>query len=95
MRSVGLETLGNQLGEYVRLAAGGEVILVTERDQVIAEIVPPQPGHELARDPMTYSKAVRRGWLTPPTSPSGAAPSRRPVASWQELELELARDRED
>jgi hypothetical protein len=29
--------------EYVRLAAGGETVLITDRDRVVAEIVPPQP----------------------------------------------------
>ena len=33
----------NKLGEYVRLAAGGETVLVTDRDRVVAEIGPPTP----------------------------------------------------
>ena len=44
MRAVGLKTLKNKLSEYVRLAAGGETVLVTDRDRVVAEIVPPRPG---------------------------------------------------
>jgi hypothetical protein len=32
MRSVGIKLLKNKLSEYVRLAAGGETILVTDRD---------------------------------------------------------------
>lgn len=44
MRSVGLKTLKNKLSEYVRLAAGGETVLVTDRDRVVAEIVPPRSG---------------------------------------------------
>jgi antitoxin (DNA-binding transcriptional repressor) of toxin-antitoxin stability system len=44
MRSVGLKLLKNKLSEYVRLAAGGETVLVTDRDSVVAEIVPPQSG---------------------------------------------------
>jgi antitoxin (DNA-binding transcriptional repressor) of toxin-antitoxin stability system len=43
MRSVGLKTLKNKLSEYVRLAAGGETVLVTDRDRVVAEIGPPSP----------------------------------------------------
>src|SRR5207245_2318583 len=34
MRAVGLKTLKNKLSEYVRLAAGGETVLVTDRDRV-------------------------------------------------------------
>ena len=44
MRSVGLKVLKNKLSEYVRLAAGGETVLVTDRDRVVAEIVPPREG---------------------------------------------------
>ena len=42
MRAVGLKILKNRLSEYVRLAAGGETILVTDRDRVVAELRPPQ-----------------------------------------------------
>ena len=42
MRSVGLKVLNNKLSEYVRLAAAGETVLVTDRDRVVAEIVPPR-----------------------------------------------------
>ena len=31
MRSVGLKILKNKLSEYVRLAAGGEIVLITDR----------------------------------------------------------------
>ena len=44
MRAVGLKTLKNRLSEYVRLVAGGETVLVTDRDQVVAELVPPRGG---------------------------------------------------
>jgi antitoxin (DNA-binding transcriptional repressor) of toxin-antitoxin stability system len=42
MRAVGLQVLRNRLSEYVRLAARGETVLVTDRDRVVAEIVPPR-----------------------------------------------------
>ena len=44
MRAVGLKILKNRLSEYVRLAASGETVLVTDRDRVVAELVPPQGG---------------------------------------------------
>jgi prevent-host-death family protein len=40
MRSVGINILKNKLSEYVRLAASGETVLVTDRDRVVAELVP-------------------------------------------------------
>ena len=43
MRSVGLKILKNRLSEYVRVATGGETVLITDRDRVVAEIGPPRP----------------------------------------------------
>lgn len=40
MKSVGIKRLKAQLSEYVRLAKAGETILVTERDEVVAELRP-------------------------------------------------------
>ena len=39
MRAVGLKVLKNKLYEYVRLAQGGETILVTDSDRVVAELM--------------------------------------------------------
>jgi antitoxin (DNA-binding transcriptional repressor) of toxin-antitoxin stability system len=39
MRAVGLKALKKKLSEYVRLAASGETVLVTDRDKVVAELV--------------------------------------------------------
>jgi antitoxin (DNA-binding transcriptional repressor) of toxin-antitoxin stability system len=41
VRAVELKVLRNKLSKYIRLAAGGETILVTDRDHVVAEISPP------------------------------------------------------
>ena len=51
MRAVGLKVLKNKLSEYVRLAAGGETVLITDRDRVVAEIVPPR-GFAIRFSPM-------------------------------------------
>jgi len=40
MRSVGIKQLKARLSEYVRLARGGETILVSDRDEVVAELGP-------------------------------------------------------
>ena len=52
MRSVALEVLENKLREYVRLAASGERVLVTDRDRVVAELRPPEGRGPLAADAM-------------------------------------------
>lgn len=31
----------NKLSEYLRLAAAGETVLISDRDRIVAELVPP------------------------------------------------------
>lgn len=95
MRAVGLKVLKNRLAEYVRLAAGGETVLVTNRDRVVAEIGPPQPGRAEVLGDARLAEAVRSGWLTPPLLPSSDPPPRAPVAPLAELLAELDKDRSD
>jgi antitoxin (DNA-binding transcriptional repressor) of toxin-antitoxin stability system len=93
VRAVGIKLLKNKLSEYVRLAAGGEVVLVVDRDRVVAELVPPRPGRETALSDALLAEAVRRGWLTPPLRAGGEPPPRAPVAPLAELLRELDEDR--
>ena len=95
MRSVGLKVLKNKLSEYVRLAAGGETVLVTDRDRVVAEIAPPRAGRSPLLADAMLAEAVRKGWITPPRLPRGTAPPRKPVAKFRELMQELDADRQD
>jgi antitoxin (DNA-binding transcriptional repressor) of toxin-antitoxin stability system len=93
MRVVGLKVLKNRLAEYVRMAAAGERVLVTDRDRVVAELIPPQGGTpDLAAD-ARLAEAVRAGWLRPPVRPVGEVPPRDPVAALADLLCELDRDR--
>jgi antitoxin (DNA-binding transcriptional repressor) of toxin-antitoxin stability system len=95
MRAVGLKVLKNKLSEYVRLAAGGETVLITDRDRVVAELTPPALGRAPIVDDAVVADLVRRGYLTPPLlAPEGKVP-RRPVARLATLLEELDRDRED
>ncbi len=41
MKRVGLRELKNRLSEYVRLVRAGEVVQVTDRGEVVAELRPP------------------------------------------------------
>jgi antitoxin (DNA-binding transcriptional repressor) of toxin-antitoxin stability system len=95
MRSVGLKVLKNKLSEYVRLAAGGETVLVTDRDRVVAEIVPPQAGRSALLADALLADAVRAGWLTPPVLGGHIPPPRKPVMAFRDLVKELQQDRED
>jgi antitoxin (DNA-binding transcriptional repressor) of toxin-antitoxin stability system len=94
MRSVGLKQLRKKLSEYVRLVTAGETILVTDRERVVAEIVPPQK-RGLAEDEF-LAKGVREGWLRAARIVDGPPPpAGKPILSLEELMQELAADRED
>ena len=95
MRAVGLKTLKNKLSEYVRMVAAGETVLVTDRDRVVAELVPPRSGRSPMLADAMLAEAVRKGWLTPPALPTGDVPPRAPVAPLKTLLRELAADRDD
>ena len=87
--------LKDRLSEYVRLAAGGETVLVTDRDRVVAEIVPPLPGRSLLLADALLAEAVREGWLTPPALTGKRPPPSKPVMPFGQLMDELRRDRDD
>ena len=95
MRSVGLKVLKNKLSEYVRLAAQGETVLVTDRDRVVAEIVPPEKSRTPVLADALLAEAVRRGWITPPALPAAGPPPRKPVVPFRDLSRDLERDRSD
>src|SRR5207244_10133603 len=95
MRAVGLKTLKNRLSEYVRAAAGGETVLVTDRDRVVAELGPPREGRSPLLADARLAEAVRHGWITPPAVPGAGAPPRKPVTTFRALLRDLAEDRAD
>jgi antitoxin (DNA-binding transcriptional repressor) of toxin-antitoxin stability system len=94
MRAVGLKALKNKLGEYVRLAAGGETVLVTDHDRVVAELGPPCAGRATLVSDALLAEALREGWIHGPLHASDVPP-RQPVSSWDELTRDVAQDRSD
>jgi antitoxin (DNA-binding transcriptional repressor) of toxin-antitoxin stability system len=95
MRAVGLKVLKNKLSEYVRLAASGETVLVTDRDRVVAELGPPREGRSPLLADARLAEAVRQGWITPQALPAAGPPPRNPVTSLRDLLRELEQDRAD
>ena len=86
MRSVGLKVLNNKLSEYVRLAAAGETVLVTDRDRVVAEIVPPRVERSPILADALLADMVRKGLLTPPAAPGKEPPpAPKPIMKLEEL----------
>lgn len=95
VHAVGLKILKNQLSEYVRLAASGETVLVTDRDRVVAELVPPRAERSPILADALLADAVRQGWIRPPVLLSPSLPQRAPVGPWSQIAAELDDDRED
>ena len=93
VRAVGIKLLKNKLSEYIRLAAQGETILVTDRDRVVAEITQPQAGRGEMLEDAVLAEAVRKGWVTPPVIRHSVMP-RQPVAKLKQILKELSEDSE-
>jgi prevent-host-death family protein len=93
MRSVGIKVLKNKLSEYVRLAANGETVLVTDRARVVAELVPPRA--EVNDVNPRWAEAVRQGYITPAKNPGGPIPKGIGIMTLAELMEDLDRDRAD
>ena len=96
MRAVGIKVLNSRLSEYVRLAASGETILVTDRDRVVAELGPLRETRSPILADAFLAEAVRSGVLTPAPAPaSGPPPRPAPVAPLDEVLAELDENRRD
>ena len=84
MRVVGIKVLKNKLSEYVRLAARGERILVTDRDRVVAELIAPRDDAPGTGPDAELVEAVRNGWIAPPRDVP-PLPPRRPFVDTETL----------
>jgi prevent-host-death family protein len=95
MRTVGLKVLKNRLSEYVRAAARGETVLVTDRGDVVAKLVPPQREDDPNTPEARYSAAVKAGIITPALRRGGALPASISILPLADLMKELDEDRAD
>lgn len=80
MRTVELKVLEKTLVEYVRFAARGETVLITDGGRVVARLVPPQAGAAEATSDPELAPLIRAGLVTPAAVPPGSAP-RAPAAT--------------
>ena len=92
MRTVGLKTLKNKLSEYVRLAAAGETVVITDRGRTVAEIGPPHPKPESWRE-----RGTREGWVRPAVRGPDWPPKPTPIEGYtfEQLLADLDEDRKD
>jgi antitoxin (DNA-binding transcriptional repressor) of toxin-antitoxin stability system len=95
MRVIGIKVLKNKLSEYIRLAANGETILVTDRDKVVAEITPPNAARAETGTDAMLADLVRKGLFTPALDRSRLPPPRTPVMSSSQVMAELDERRQD
>lgn len=92
MKTVALKLLKNKLSEYVRAAAAGETIVITDRGRPVAEIVPPRPKPE-----SVIERGIREGWVRPAVRGPDWPPPRNPIPGYtlEQLLADLDKDRED
>jgi len=97
MTTVGLKVLKNRLGEYVRRAAAGETVMVTDRGKVVAEITPVRQVPDRYKDHPVLGRGIREGWITPARNPGGTPPPPKsvPGLTFEQLMADLDKDRED
>jgi antitoxin (DNA-binding transcriptional repressor) of toxin-antitoxin stability system len=94
MKVVGIKALKDRLSEYVRLVQAGETVLVTDRDEVVAELVPPRADRARAISDVALLADIRRGIVTPPTRRGPLTFRRRPIAPTAEILRPLREDRD-
>ncbi len=63
MQTVGVRELKNKLSEYLRRVRLGESVLVTDRGEVVAELMPPGQGQGDPSVPAGLQSLARRGLL--------------------------------
>ena len=93
MRAIGIRELKNHLSEYVRIANSGEVVLVTDRDRVVAELV--QPSSARSHTDQLWASVVAHGIVRPPLVTDGSPPPFHGGSTTEEILELLAADRED
>jgi prevent-host-death family protein len=64
MKSVGLRELKNRLSEYVREVRSGEIVLVTDRGEVVAELLPAGQRADKSSVASGLTAFARKGHLT-------------------------------
>ena len=84
MRSVGIKVLKNRLSEYIRIAAGGETVLVTDRDVVVAELGPPSGRGPQVGDAY-LAQAVREGIVSPAMVTRDGPPPSLPIGPVEQV----------
>ena len=78
METVGIRELKNRLSAYIRKVEAGDVVIVTDRGRVVAELVPPGWQRPVADVHPGLLELARRDGLRLPTRPHNPELYRRP-----------------
>ncbi len=92
MKTVGLRELKNHLSAYVRRVRAGEVLAVTDRGEVIAELMPPNLSR---RETAGLAGLARKGELTLAQDRKRAYPALPPALHGRSVADLLDATRED
>jgi len=65
MQTVGLRELKNRLSQYIRRVRDGQLVIVTDRGQVVAELRPPGQTPAGTKIDPAVARLVNRGLLVP------------------------------
>ena len=96
MQTVGIKVLKNRLSEYVRVAASGQAVLVTDRGRVVAELIAPRAVSDTSSAERRLAELVAAGLMTPaPTRPLPPLPPRRPFTTLEDVLADLDASRAD
>jgi prevent-host-death family protein len=97
MKAVGIRELKNRLSEYLRYVRAGEAVFVTDRGEVIAEILPPgsvRTGEGIHPGLVELARHGRAKLPTKPPGPSLYEPMPRALKNYTVEQL-LDQDRGD
>jgi len=95
MKTVGLKVLKNKLSEYVRIAASGETVQVTDRGRVVVEMNAPLQAQKPGKKESVIERGIREGWITPAKRRGPPPPPPPGIMTLEELMKEIDLDRED
>jgi len=79
MVTVGIRELKNRLSAYVRKVEAGDVVIVTDRGRVVAELVPPGWRRPAVSVHPGLLELARRDGLRLPTRPHDPGPYKLPA----------------
>jgi antitoxin (DNA-binding transcriptional repressor) of toxin-antitoxin stability system len=98
MKTVGIKELKNKLSEYVQLAKSGEIVSITHRGEVVAELRAPTPWKDPMMEDPWFAEQVRKGLITPRRIPPGTPLNLEhdgPRVPFEQVMRELDESRED